>query len=167
MKKVSRLGQWDGPRRSSRGHASLLAGLAQRPALVRIGVVLAAIVVLTALSYCWGPPCPYRIGEVWAHDIRARVCFQVEDADKTEERREAAIKNLPPEQRDDPAIWAKVRKWVAPVMEPYHAGTVLLQRGQQITEAQRNLLTAEAQAYHSSLDFKSQVRRAVALLLLW
>ena len=58
MKKVSRLGQWDGPRHSSRGHKSLLAGLAQRPALARVGVVLAATLAMTALAYGWGPPFP-------------------------------------------------------------------------------------------------------------
>src|SRR5947208_3301839 len=102
MKKVSRLGQWDGPRRSSRGHRSLLAGLAQRPALARVGVVLATTLALTALSYCWGPPFPYRVGAVCAHDVRARVGFEVEDADRTEEARDEALKRLPDDKRDDP-----------------------------------------------------------------
>src|SRR5262245_20960011 len=98
MKKVSRLGQWDGPRQSSRSHKSLLAGLAQRPALARVGVVLAATLAMTALAYSWGPPFPYRIGEVWAQDIHARVCFQVEDAARTEDAQEEAIKRLPPDK---------------------------------------------------------------------
>src|SRR2546423_11773551 len=99
MKKVSRLGQWDGPRHSARVHGSLLAGLAQWPTLARVGVVLATTLVMTALASCWGPPFPYRVGEVWAHDIRARVSFEVEDPDKTLDRQAEAIKALPPEKR--------------------------------------------------------------------
>src|SRR5205823_11259780 len=29
----------------------------------------------TTLAYGWGLPLPYRIGEVWAHDVEARVKF--------------------------------------------------------------------------------------------
>src|SRR5204863_8964199 len=125
MKKVSRLGQWDGPRHSSRGHKSLLAGLAQRPALARVGMVLAATLAMTALAYCWGPPFPYRVGEVWAHDVRARVCFQIEDPEKTLDRQEEAIKALPPDQRNDPDYVKQFRKSVPHVMEPYHPGRVI------------------------------------------
>src|SRR5262245_13476542 len=74
-KRTSRLSQWDGPRRSTRCHESLLAGLRNRPALGRIGIVLAATLALTALAFFWGPPFPYRSGEVWAHEVRARVTF--------------------------------------------------------------------------------------------
>src|SRR5882724_2074931 len=100
MKKVSRLGQWDGPRHSSRGHKSLLAGLAQRP----------------ALAYCWGPPFPYRAGQVWAQDIRARVHFEVVDSDKTEAAQDAVINRLPLDKRNDPRYCAQVRKGVPPVL---------------------------------------------------
>src|SRR5947208_12747819 len=147
QKKPSRLGQWDGPRHSSRGHASLFAGLLRRSVLARVGVVLLATVALTALSYCWGPPFPYRLGEVWAHDIIARVDFEAEDADKTEDAQDAAVKRLPQHLRNDPAACRRVRRAVPPVMESYRQGTMLLQRNQQITESQRGLLLAEARAY--------------------
>src|SRR5437764_12637564 len=119
MKKVSRLGQWDGPRHSSRGHKSLLAGLAQRPALARVAVVLAATLIMTALAYCWGPPFPYRVGQVWAQDIHARVRFQIEDAAKTEEAQEEAIRRLPLARRTDPRACEHRRKSVPPVLETY------------------------------------------------
>src|SRR5213082_1941924 len=132
MKKVSRLGQWDGPRHSSRGHKSLLAGLAQRPALARVGVVLVATLAMTALAYCWGPPFPYRVGQVWAQDIHARVLFQVEDADKTKDAKDEAIKRLPTDKRSDPRYCEQVRKGVPPVLETYKPCTVIVQRGQRI-----------------------------------
>ncbi|MBI1916836.1 MAG: HDIG domain-containing protein [Planctomycetes bacterium] len=166
MKKVSRLGQWDGPRHSSRGHGSLLAGLAQRPALARVGVVFVATLAMTALAYCWGPPFPYRVGEVWAHDVRARVCFEVEDPEKTEDRQEQAIKGLREEQRNDPGIRERVRRSVPHVMECYQPGTVIVQRGQRITESHRQVLLAEARAYHRSLDLGERARRALALFLM-
>src|SRR5262245_40793231 len=158
MKKVSRLGQWDGPRRSSRGHKSLLTGLVQRPALARIGVVLAATLAMTALAYYWGPPFPYRVGEVWAHDVRARVPFQVEDPAKTEDRQDEAIRQLPPDKRNDPRFCHQVRKAIPPVMESYERGTVIVQRGQRITESHRTMLEAEAHAYHRTLEFGEKAR---------
>src|SRR5687767_3989564 len=99
MKKLSRLGQWDGPRRSSRGHESLLCGLCGRPALLRLGVVFVAALALTGLAYVWGLPFPYRIGEVWAHDVRARVAFSVVDEEATEKEREARVRALAPDLR--------------------------------------------------------------------
>src|SRR3954452_8759203 len=127
MKKVSRLGQWDGPRHSSRGHKSLLAGLAQRPALARVGVVLVATLAMTALAYCWGPPFPYRAGQVWAQDIRARVHFEVVDSDKTEAAQDAVINRLPLDKRNDPRYCAQVRKGVPPVLDTYDPCTLIIQ----------------------------------------
>src|SRR5262249_47971805 len=160
MKKVSRLGQWDGPRHSSRGHRSLLAGLAQLPALARLGVVLAATLLMTGLAYCWGPPFPYRVGPGWAQDLRARVHFEGEDPDKTEEARDEAISPLPLAQRNDPRFCEQRRKLVRPVMETYDPGTMIVQRGQRITESHRQILLAEARAYHRSLNFDKKARRA-------
>src|SRR5262249_695582 len=134
MKKVSRLGQWEGPRQSSRGHKSLLAGLAQLPTLARIGGVLAATLALTPLAYFWGPPFPCRVGEVWAQDIQARVRFEVEDSAKTEDAQDEAVKRLPAEQRGNPRFCEEVRKAVAlhPITDTFPPGTVLLQRNQRI-----------------------------------
>src|SRR5206468_1834898 len=153
MKKVSRLGQWDGPRHSSRGHRSLLAGLAQLPALARLGVVLAATLVMTGLAYYWGPPFPYRVGQVWAQDIRARVHFEVEDPAKTEEAQDEVVRRLPPDKRNDPRFCEQIRKSVRPVLDSYDPGTAIVQRGQRITESHRQVLLAEARAYHRSLNF--------------
>src|SRR5206468_12970725 len=132
MKKVSRLGQWDGPRHSSRGHRSLLAGLAQLPALARLGVVLAATLVMTGLAYCWGPPFPYRVGQVWAQDIHARVRFQVEDSDETEHAKDEAIKRLPADKRSDPRYCEQLRKGVPPVLVTYHPSTEIDPRGPRV-----------------------------------
>ena len=166
QKKPSRLGQWDGPRHSSRNPASLLAGLRQRPTLLRVGLVFAATVVFTALAYCWGPPFPYRLGEVWAHDVRARVAFDFEDSDKTEIARKAWIKDSPQELREDPRIQELARRAVKPVIDNYPENTILLQRLQEIGDNQLDLLKAETRAYHHSLPPGRKFRRAAALFLL-
>ena len=166
QKKPSRLGQWHGPRHSSRSHAWLLAGLHDRPTLVRAGVVFASVLALAALAYAWGPPFPYRLGEVWAHDIRARVAFYFEDNDKTDSARERWIKDQPDDKRNDPRIQEMARLTVSPVLEHYDAGTILLQRQQEIQDNQLDLLKAETRAYYRSLKPGLRWRRGAALFLL-
>jgi cyclic-di-AMP phosphodiesterase PgpH len=165
-KKPSRLGQWDGPRPRARGLASLVAVLPERPALARVGVVLAAALSLTALAYLWGLPFPYRIGEVWAHDVRARVGFATVDESRTEDAINSALQSLPAKQRNDSTTREWVRRSVPRVMEHYERDTVLIRRNQEITEDNRDLLMAENRAYHRSLGLKAKIRRAFALFLL-
>ena len=165
-KKPSRLGQWDGPRLPSGRAASLLAALRDRPTLLRLGLVLAAVVVFTTLAYCWGPPFPYRAGEVWAHDVRARVAFDFENSEKTEEARKDWIKNQSPDLQEDPRIQDMARHAVKPVVDHYPENTVLLQRLQPIDDNRLELLRAETRAYHHSLPLTRKVRRASALFLL-
>ena len=64
IKKLSRLGQWNGRRRSSRSEVPVLPRVWQRPALVRLGVVLLAVATATLWATWWGAPLPYRVGEV-------------------------------------------------------------------------------------------------------
>src|SRR5262249_60776331 len=64
IKKAPRLGQWDGRRHSSRSDHLVRSPLWGRPVLLRLGAVLATVVLTTVLAYAWGPPLPYRIGRV-------------------------------------------------------------------------------------------------------
>src|SRR3954471_18726781 len=116
-KKSSRLGQWTGPQSPSDGRVSWLTTLCQRDVLFKVGVVYITTLVLTGLAYSWGWPLPYRIGEKWAHDVRARVAFSGIDEAKTEKAQEEAIGKLPPDQRSDPAARARAIASVPPEME--------------------------------------------------
>ena len=68
IRKPSRLGQWNGRRRSSRSAEPILARLCQRPVAVRLTLVLVTALAVTALAIFWGPPLPYRAGRVHAWD---------------------------------------------------------------------------------------------------
>ena len=77
IKKQPRLGQWDGRRRSSRSDEPVLPRLWRRPALLRLGAVLAVAVTATLLAHRWAPPPRFRVGQCPQHDLRARVHFEV------------------------------------------------------------------------------------------
>src|SRR5437870_13841710 len=96
FKKHSRLGQWDGRRRSSRSDEPVLPLLWQKPVLCRLALVLVTTLAVTLLIYAWGPPLPYRVGETYPSDLRVRVYFEIVNQPQTEEAREEAIERLPP-----------------------------------------------------------------------
>jgi putative nucleotidyltransferase with HDIG domain len=160
-KKPSRLGQWTGRRRSSRSD-DILPSLWQPLVLCRLGVVLATVVAATLLAGWWGPPAPYRLGEVRRGDLRARVYFEVVNWQQTEQRRDEAVDQLPPDERQDPIACEQARLAEPPVMEKYPAGTPLLQGGQPISEQQLLLLQEEHRAYQRSLSWRDLVRRGAA-----
>src|SRR5688572_26459824 len=83
LKKTTRLSQWTGPQLPAHAGESWLTTLCQRDTLCRAGVVLLTTLALTALAYSWGWPLPYRIGEVWPHDVYPRVKFAVFDEART------------------------------------------------------------------------------------
>src|ERR1700690_3124163 len=76
-KKAPRLGQWDGRRRSSRHEEPLLRRLGKPAVLVRLGVAWLTTIAVTVLAIAWGPPFPYRVGEIVPHDLRARLDFEM------------------------------------------------------------------------------------------
>jgi putative nucleotidyltransferase with HDIG domain len=164
-KKSSRLGQWNGRRRSSRGEESVLARVWRPQVLLRLATVLATLLIVTFLASWWGPPLPYRLGEIYPNDLRVRTYFEVVNLHKTEQAREEAVQRLPAEQADSPQARAEARLGVAPIVEKYPVGDVLVPRGQPITEAQLNLLTEEHRAYLASLKPRDHARRGAALFL--
>src|SRR5438045_9239632 len=101
-KKNTRLGQWNGRRRSSRSEEPVLPHLWQRPALLRLAPVLATALLVTYLAYQWGPPLPYRAGQVYARDLRVRAYFELVNQPQTEHARDEAVENLPPHLSEDP-----------------------------------------------------------------
>ncbi len=73
QKKSTRIGQWNGRRRSSRSEEPLLTQLNRRSVLLRLGCVLITALGATLLAVAWGAPQPHRVGEICPHDLRARV----------------------------------------------------------------------------------------------
>lgn len=163
--KPSRLGQWNGRRRSSRSDEPVLPKLWQRPVLARLGVVLATVIVVSLMIYLWGPTPPYRAGEICASDLRVRASFEVVNQSQTAQAREAAVGKLSPEEADDPAAREAARRSVPPIVERYPAGVPIVLRGQPITERQLDLLEDEHQAYLDSLTFRDHARRGFSLFL--
>ena len=118
IKKKSRLGQWNGRRRSSRSDDPVLPDLGQRHVWVRLAAVLATTLTATFLAYLWGQPLPYRVGEASPRDLRARVDFEVINQPQTDLARDKAVERLRQENCEDPAAYEEARRSVAPVMEP-------------------------------------------------
>ena len=78
-RKVDRLGQWDGRKHSSRHEQPFYKRLAQPDVLLRLAVVAATVLIVTALPLYLGTPIPYREGHVYDHDVKARVEFDYTD----------------------------------------------------------------------------------------
>ncbi len=166
-KKLSRLLSWNGRRRSSRLEDPMLLHLWQRPVLLRLGAVLLVAISMSFFAYRWGPTLSHRIGQSPAHDLRARIDFEVIDHIQTERRREEAIEALPEEQRSDPLICQATRKKVPLVVDRYPAGCLLVGRGQPISEAHYQLLQKEAQAFRANRSTGDHVRQALSLFLVF
>lgn len=166
-KKPSRLGQWNGRRRSSRSDEPVLPHLWRGPVLLRLGAVLFTALGVTLLAYCWGPTHTYRIGEIWQYDLRARVYFEIVNQAQTDRRRDEAVEALPPERRSDPEACEAARRSVPPAVDRFPPGTLLVQRGQPITGLQYGLLKAETRAFQESQGPGDRVRRGVALFLVF
>jgi putative nucleotidyltransferase with HDIG domain len=164
-KKPSRIGQWDGRRRSSRSEDLVWPNLRRRSVLLRLAAVFATALAVTLLAYTWAPPQPFRCGEVYPHDLRARVYFEIVNQSLTARRRDEAVEHLPPEQRSDPEAWEAARQAVAPVVHRFPAGTLMVQRGQPITEPQTVLLRYEQAAFLASQGRADHLRHALALFL--
>jgi putative nucleotidyltransferase with HDIG domain len=164
-KKLSRLAQWNGRRRSSRSEVPDLGRLGQPDVLLRLGTVLATMALVTLLAYAWGQGLPYRVGAIQPTDLRARAYFEIVNQAQTEQAREDAVQRLPPSRAGDPAAREEARRSVTPVFEKYPEGVLLVPRGQPITEAQRTLLEEEQRAYLRGLTPADHARRGTALFL--
>jgi putative nucleotidyltransferase with HDIG domain len=166
-RKLSRIGQWNGRRRSSRSDEPVLPHLWQRPVLLRLAAVLATALSVTFMAYNWGPSQPYRVGQRWSHDLRARVYFEVVDPVRTERKRDDAINDLPPDRRSDPVACEQARRAVRPVVDRYPPGALLVQRGEMLSAAQFALLRAETKAFLRSESSAGCLRRGTALFLVF
>jgi putative nucleotidyltransferase with HDIG domain len=165
-RKQSRLSQWNGRRRSSRSDELLVPPLWNLPALLRVATVLTTMFAATFLAYRWGPPMPYRMGEVYANDLRVRAYFEVINQPETELAREQALQHLPAGKSADAKTRETIRQSIPPVVEQYSVDTPLVRRGQPVTLEQVTLLREEHRAYLHSLARGDHVRRGAALLMI-
>jgi putative nucleotidyltransferase with HDIG domain len=164
-KKPSRLGQWNGRRRSSRSDEPVLPHLMRRTVLLRLVAVLVTALAVALMAYQWGGPQAFRLGEVRSHDLRARVHFDVEDTEQTAANRDAAEAALPPEIRKDPTVCQQVRDAVPTVLKRYTPGTLLVPRNEPISEAQLTLLQHEVRAFLRLQTRAMRIGRVVSLFL--
>jgi putative nucleotidyltransferase with HDIG domain len=167
IKKSSRLGQWDGRRRSSRSDVPVWSHLLCRTVLLRLGVVLLTAVAATYLAHHWGGPQSFRTGEVRGFDLRARVYFEMVDQDLTDRKRDELEEKLPVEIRRDREACEAARQSIDPVIRCYPPGTLLVERNQPITDSQVGLLRLEQKAYHDRLGQTAQFKRGVSLYLIF
>ena len=77
--------------------------------LGRLAIVFVTVVAATLLIHFWGPPLPYRVGEVSPVDLRVRAYFELENQPQTQRAREEAVERLPPALQQDPAACARAR----------------------------------------------------------
>src|SRR6516162_1751095 len=108
VKKLARLGQWDGRKRSTR-QEPFFRRLGQRRVLLRVGVVWLTTLLVTVLATWWGEPMSYRRGAIYRHDFRARVDFKIVN--------HVAAANGEPHRPYDPEHSPEL-----PRLEPYSRG---------------------------------------------
>ncbi len=164
-KKPTRLGQWDGRRRSSRSDDPVLSHLMCRSVLLRLGAVLVTALTVTYLAYNWGGSQTLRVGEVRSFDLRARVYFDQVDQEATARNQDEAEERLSPEERRDSAACARARAGVAPVLKRYPPGTLIVPRNEPVTEAHLPILQAEARAFLHSHTRADRIGRGTSLFL--
>jgi putative nucleotidyltransferase with HDIG domain len=164
-----RLSQWTGRRHSSRSEATVLPRFWRRTVLMRLAAVLATTAVVTTLVYLWGPPFPYRLGEICPYDLRVRVDFDVINSvallnqvgmEKPAAKPRSSI-------RPEPALVERVQAADRPVVEKYPRGMVLLPRGVPVMGRQMALLHREHEAYQESLESSDHIKRGSALFLIF
>ena len=159
-KKTPRLGQWNGRRRSSRQDEPLLRRLSQPVVLARIGIAWLTTMAATLMAVGWGAPFPYRVGEIYPHDLRARVDFamvnQVELVNQGDPGKRPSLRDA-----ELPAVSPRS------ILEKYQRGTILVPYGQPIQERQLEVLENEHYAYEESLGPPERLHRGIALFLIF
>lgn len=143
----------------------MLRRLGKPAVLARLSVVWLTTVAATALAIWWGPPMPYRVGEVHAHDLRARVDFELVNHVELINQLERPLPSRSTSDRNP------VRETAIPsdrpVLERYPRGMVLVPVGQPLQERQLELLEEEHLAYLQSLGPQEHFTRGVALFLIF
>ena len=144
-KRLTRLGQWTGRKRSSRTVEPILRRVAHRDVAARLAVVLATTIAVTLLAVGWGPAFPYRAGQIYPYDIKARVDFQIVN--------EHALTEPGPDGQT--------------LLEKHPRGTLIVPAGHPIQDRHLDLLQDEHLAYLISLGPDHHWTRGAALFLIY
>jgi putative nucleotidyltransferase with HDIG domain len=170
FRKSPRIGQWNGQRRSSRSDGPAWPHLWQRPVLLRLAVVVLTTAAVTVVAHLWGPPMPYRAGEIYPYDLRVRAAFElINEVELIKEPASGAGGPPAPQghRSGEPPVLEDARSPGRPVLEKYPRGVVLVPRGQPISERQLALLKEEHRAYERSLGATAQTQRGLSLFLIF
>ncbi|MBM3993932.1 MAG: HDIG domain-containing protein [Planctomycetes bacterium] len=154
--KQPRLQQWDGRTDSSRHDEPLLRQLAHKRTIIRLAIVWLTALAMTAFAAWWGVPMRYNVGEIYSHDLRARVDFVIVN--------HVELVNQDVQEGDivhEKAVLSNRR-----VFEKYPRGMLLVPRGTPIQERQLDLLKEEHRAYGDSLAPADHWSRAGSLFIL-
>lgn len=155
-RKPGRLAQWNGRTRSSRCDAVDWRSLLQRYTVIRAAVVVVSCIALAWIVSGHSIPFPYRYGQTFPRDLRARVAFDAINEAET-------IRNR--ERSDDAADAAGVARLpVPPVAHRYPAGLVIVRRETPVSADELVLLRAEHRAYVRSLPKIRLWARSLAVL---
>jgi putative nucleotidyltransferase with HDIG domain len=159
MHKIPRLLQWDGRTRSSRQEEPLFRQLIKKHILLRLAVVWLTTLTVTGLAIWWGAPMSYRLGEVYAYDLRARVDFSVIN--------HVALVNQERQRSQPDVIQENAEYTERPVIEKYPSGMLLVPRGMPIQLRQLDLLKEEHRAHQASLRPSDHWLRGIAFFLIF
>lgn len=139
-----------------------------RPTLSRLGVVVLTTLLVTCLIQFWGPPFPYRVGEVYPYDVYVRVEFQ--RIDRVEQLNIPGSPSpglITPVTTEGPAL-ASTHKMIPPAgLKIYPAGEILVERNTPISEMQLALLKEEHKAYRNSLTSSDHLLYGFSLFLIF
>jgi cyclic-di-AMP phosphodiesterase PgpH len=152
VKKLPRLLQWNGRKRSTRHDEPIWRRLGKRRVMLRLAVVWLTTLTVTVLAIWWGPPSPYRLGEIYAHDVRARVDFKIDnhiDLDSSDQA----------EAADGGAS--------NPALMPIARGRLLVPRGLPVQDRHLDVLAFEHRSYVASLEPEDHWNRGIALFLIF
>ncbi|MBI1831386.1 MAG: HDIG domain-containing protein [Planctomycetes bacterium] len=156
LKNPPRLLQWDGRTHSSRHDEPLLRQLTHKRTIVRLAIVWLTALAATVFAAWWGVPMRYGVGEIHAHDLRARVDFVIVNH----------VELVNQDLQEAEAVHEKAVHAHRPVFERYPRGMLLVPRGQPIQERQLDLLKEEHRAYCDSLTPADQWSRAGSLFVI-
>jgi len=126
----------------------MLRRLMQKPVLIRIMIVWATTLMITLLAFAWGPPFSYREGQIYDHDLRARIDFTLVNEIERANQQEEGFSDRP-------------------VVEDYARGFLIVPHGQPIQDRQLELLWKEHQANISQMTPQARWARGIALFLIF
>jgi putative nucleotidyltransferase with HDIG domain len=137
--------------------------------VVRLGLVWLTTVAVTLIASWWGPPVPYRVGEIYPYDLRARIDFDLVNHVELIKLRQTSEPpdNISKKELRPREVLEKAQYTERPVVESYPQGMILVARGESIQERQLALLNEEHSAFLASLDHYEYLQRGVALFLIF